>query len=138
MENVISVGKPYQIKLPTGAVGAISDFFRNSHRLIVTMPNISASEEHVLRNGDLFCGLLAKDGAILLLWEFRSKGSRAITLDSPFDARLVPELLNIKLDDSESRYCIDVHCSGQLKLATVLEFSQYNRSDSLGVRPPLY
>ncbi|WP_032482488.1 hypothetical protein, partial [Vibrio cholerae] len=27
-------------------------------------------------------------------------------------------------------------CSGQLKLATVLEFSQYNRSDSLGVRPP--
>ncbi|WP_373937690.1 type I restriction-modification system subunit M [Vibrio kanaloae] len=29
-------------------------------------------------------------------------------------------------------------CSGQLKLATVLEFSQYNRSDSLGVRPPLY
>ncbi|WP_242506479.1 hypothetical protein [Vibrio vulnificus] len=31
-----------------------------------------------------------------------------------------------------------VGCSGQLKLATVLEFSQYNRSDSLGVRPPLY
>ncbi len=29
-------------------------------------------------------------------------------------------------------------CSGQLKLVTVLEFSQYNRSDSLGVRPPLY
>ncbi|EGQ8649764.1 hypothetical protein GNS53_11075 [Vibrio cholerae] len=32
----------------------------------------------------------------------------------------------------------DVICSGQLKLATVLEFSQYNRSDSLGVKPPLY
>ncbi|MBY8055443.1 (d)CMP kinase [Vibrio fluvialis] len=30
------------------------------------------------------------------------------------------------------------YCSGQLKLATVLEFSQYSRSDSLGVRPPLY
>ncbi|PXA69748.1 DDE-type integrase/transposase/recombinase [Vibrio sp. 11986-1-5] len=29
-------------------------------------------------------------------------------------------------------------CSGQLKLATVLEFSQYKRSDSLGVNPPLY
>ncbi|WP_320205600.1 hypothetical protein, partial [Vibrio cholerae] len=26
------------------------------------------------------------------------------------------------------------NCSGQLKLATVLEFSQYNRSDSLGVK----
>ncbi len=32
----------------------------------------------------------------------------------------------------------DHNCSGQLKLATVLEFSQYNRSESLGVRPPLY
>ncbi len=29
-------------------------------------------------------------------------------------------------------------CSGQLKLATVLELSQYKRSDSLGVNPPLY
>ncbi|EMD1717903.1 hypothetical protein ACRGNN_002004 [Providencia stuartii] len=28
--------------------------------------------------------------------------------------------------------------SGQQKLVTVLEFSQYNRSDSLGVKPPLY
>ncbi len=36
--------------------------------------------------------------------------------------------------------CIDAPwgCSGQLKLATVLEFSQYKRSDSLGVNPPLY
>ncbi|CAM3166036.1 hypothetical protein VIMY103929_20915 [Vibrio mytili] len=33
---------------------------------------------------------------------------------------------------------LDSHCSGQLKLATVLEFFQYSRSDSLGVRPPLY
>ena len=29
-------------------------------------------------------------------------------------------------------------CSGQLKLATALEFFQNNRSDSFGVRPPLY
>ncbi len=29
-------------------------------------------------------------------------------------------------------------CSGQLKLVSVLEFSQYDRSDSLGVRPQLY
>ncbi len=31
-----------------------------------------------------------------------------------------------------------VNCSGQVKLATVLSFSQYSRSDSLGVKPPLY
>ncbi|GIU22207.1 hypothetical protein TUM4644_14040 [Shewanella colwelliana] len=29
-------------------------------------------------------------------------------------------------------------CSGQLTLATILEFNQNNRSDSLGVSPPLY
>ncbi|HIF9111850.1 TPA: twin-arginine translocation signal domain-containing protein [Photobacterium damselae] len=29
-------------------------------------------------------------------------------------------------------------CSGQQILATVLEVNQYNRSDSLGVNPPLY
>ncbi|SJN56007.1 hypothetical protein VR7878_01544 [Vibrio ruber DSM 16370] len=32
----------------------------------------------------------------------------------------------------------ETFCSGQLKLATVLEFFQYSRSDSLGVSPPLY
>ncbi len=35
-------------------------------------------------------------------------------------------------------FFIEAKCSGQLKLVMVLEFSQYNRSDSLGVRPPLY
>ncbi|WP_140393418.1 AlpA family phage regulatory protein [Shewanella sp. SACH] len=29
-------------------------------------------------------------------------------------------------------------CSGQVKLATVLESFQYKRSDSFGVNPPLY
>ncbi|MEM6190680.1 YagK/YfjJ domain-containing protein [Shewanella scandinavica] len=31
-----------------------------------------------------------------------------------------------------------VDCSGQVKLATVLESFQYKRSDSFGVNPPLY
>ncbi|CND15272.1 integrase family protein [Yersinia enterocolitica] len=31
-----------------------------------------------------------------------------------------------------------VECSGQQKLATALEFFQNNRSDSFGVKPPLY
>lgn len=30
------------------------------------------------------------------------------------------------------------YCSGQQKLATALEFFQNNRSDSFGVKPPLY
>lgn len=33
---------------------------------------------------------------------------------------------------------MEENCSGQQKLATALEFFQNNRSDSFGVRPPLY
>ena len=33
---------------------------------------------------------------------------------------------------------LDGHCSGQQKLATALESFQNNRSDSFGVKPPLY
>ena len=33
---------------------------------------------------------------------------------------------------------LNLLCSGQLILATFLEFNQNNRSDSLGVSPPLY
>ncbi len=44
------------------------------------------------------------------------------------------QIVNIlKLADSGMKVC-----SGQQKLVTVLELSQYNRSDSLGVKPPLY
>ncbi|PNH92549.1 hypothetical protein C1O24_20335 [Vibrio diazotrophicus] len=50
-------------------------------------------------------------------------------------------VLTLKLFELGSKareYTSLIDCSGQLKLATILEFSQYNRSDSLGVRPPLY
>ncbi len=55
---------------------------------------------------------------------------------SSFFTHLKGEPTGIEFIDSTSiKVC---HNCGQLKLATVLEFSQYNRSDSLGVRPPLY
>lgn len=34
-------------------------------------------------------------------------------------------------------FYLDRHCSGQLKLATALEFFQYRFSDSFGGNPPL-
>ncbi len=39
---------------------------------------------------------------------------------------------------SESARSGGLGCSGQQKLATALEFFQNNRSDSFGVKPPLY
>ena len=56
--------------------------------------------------------------------------------------RMIDELLHIsprfRKNFTGFQIAISLFCSGQLKLATVLEFFQYNRSDSLGVRPPLY
>ncbi|MDW6093009.1 RHS repeat-associated core domain-containing protein [Vibrio rhizosphaerae] len=51
-----------------------------------------------------------------------------------------PEMPQVKyraLTESQAQEAL-AGCSGQLKLATVSEFFQYSRSDSLGVSPPLY
>lgn len=40
-------------------------------------------------------------------------------------------------DSLYSHNVLNYYRSGQQNLVTVLEFSQYNRSDSLGVNPPL-
>ncbi len=45
--------------------------------------------------------------------------------------------VNISSLSGSGSFLMGSDCSGQQKLATALEFSQYNRSDSLGVNPPL-
>ncbi len=47
-------------------------------------------------------------------------------------------LIQPKLVEHDIKLGRDGFCSGQVKLATVLESFQYKRSDSFGVNPPLY
>ncbi|MFL9757794.1 hypothetical protein BCV26_015085 [Vibrio cyclitrophicus] len=106
---MLSVGQRYPVTLPVGE-GAISELMRPfGNCLIIVMPDISEYEEQILRHGELHCGLLEKDGAILLLWQFRDGRTKVITLDSPFDVRLLPDLMMWELNTPESRFCIDVH-----------------------------
>jgi hypothetical protein len=49
-----------------------------------------------------------------------------------------PSSRNTLSESDNSNRALDAKCSGQQNLATVLEVFQYNRSDSLGVNPPLY
>ncbi|MEZ9061028.1 MULTISPECIES: hypothetical protein [unclassified Vibrio] len=108
--DMMSVGQCYPIQLPVHGQGAIAELMRPSgNRLIVTMPDISQYEESILRRGELHCGLLEKDGAILLLWQFRDGKTKVATLDSPFDARLIPDMTMEELTTPESRYCIEIH-----------------------------
>ncbi|MGI1970914.1 hypothetical protein ACRN9N_21125 [Shewanella baltica] len=48
--------------------------------------------------------------------------------------------LRVNIEGKEEKVATDwdAICSGQVKLATVLESFQYKRSDSFGVNPPLY
>lgn len=106
----LSINSPYPFPLP-GKEGALADFLRQSgNRLLITMPDISDYEAKALRRGNLNCGMLAENGAILLLWQFCDKrGKTVMTLDSPFDARVIPDLNLHSINNSEQRLVIETH-----------------------------
>lgn len=106
----LAVNQPYPFPLP-GADGAVADFLRQSgNRLLITMPGISEREARVMRTGALHSGMLVGNGAILLLWQFRDKHNKpVITLDSPFDARVIQDINWHNIDNTEQRLVIDAH-----------------------------
>lgn len=108
--TILSLNEPYPFKLPSSE-GAISDFLRQgSNRLLITMFDISKEEEKILRKGEMRCGFLKKGGAILFLWQFKDKkGKPFLTLDSPFDARLINDIELYDIDNKEVRVSVDVH-----------------------------
>ncbi|WP_375750002.1 hypothetical protein [Vibrio sp. HN007] len=105
------VGLPYSGQLPnlTAEGGAVSEFLRPSNTLLIVMPDISDYESKTLSRGDMRCGLLAENGAILLLWQFKDRRLKVTTLDSPFDARLIPDLEMDFLDTPNANLVIEVH-----------------------------
>lgn len=108
--TIIATNKPYPFQLPA-TEGAISDFLRpNSNRLLLALNGINKDEEKHLRKGTLRCGLLAKNGAILFLWQFTDKQNKPIfTFDSQFDARLIKDIQLYDVKNSETRIAIDIH-----------------------------
>lgn len=105
----LQVGCTYPRKIP-GAEGAIADFLRSYNTLIIAMPEINKYEAQALKKGALQCGLLSKNGAVLLLWQFSDKQGRPIlTLDSPFDARNIPDIKLHDVTNDKTRLLIDIH-----------------------------
>lgn len=102
--------QPYPFSLPP-LEGAISDFLRpSSNRLLISICDISLEEASVLSKGEMRCGLLAKNGAMLFLWQFKDKrGQPVFTLDSPFDAKAINDIQLYDVNTSETRMNIDVH-----------------------------
>jgi hypothetical protein len=108
--EAIAVGEIYPFKLPS-CEGVVSDFLRSgSNRLLIAINDISRDEEKTLRKGELRCGMLAKNGAVLLIWQFRdNRGKPLFTLESPFDARLIKDIQLYDVSNSKTRINIDIH-----------------------------
>ena len=104
----LGVGQPYPLPVPSE--GAMADFLGPSNRLLVCIPDPTNAEIKALKKGCMACGLLSKNGAILLIWQFGDKKGRPVlTLDSPFDARLVRDIQLHNIESPHSRLVIEVH-----------------------------
>jgi len=107
--SALAINQRYPFELPPGE-GAISDFLRPSvNRLLVSIAGISDSEARALQKGEMRGGLLVGNGAILFVWQFWKKKKTLITLDSPFDARLISDIQLYDVNSVETRLTIDVH-----------------------------
>ncbi|QDE31991.1 hypothetical protein [Shewanella polaris] len=107
--NYLVVGEKYHLQLPVQD-GACAEFLRASNRLIIMMKGIDKLEALALRRCNISCGILAKNGAILLLWQFHdNKGRPVLTLDSPFDARIIKDIQLHNIENNKQRLLINVH-----------------------------
>ncbi|MTB82203.1 DUF4102 domain-containing protein [Providencia stuartii] len=81
--------------------------------------------------------LVTKSGSKYWRLKYRIDGKEKVLAIGVYPTITLAEARK-KRDDAKRQLSDGVDWSGQQKLVTVLEFSQYNRSDSLGVKPPLY
>ncbi|MCO6414062.1 MAG: hypothetical protein J5I92_15090 [Thiogranum sp.] len=88
----LRVGERYPLPLP-GPEGATAEFLRKGEsRLIVALNDLKQREAVALRRGSIYAGLLARDGAILLLFAVcDATGLPVLSFQCPFDARLIGE-----------------------------------------------
>jgi hypothetical protein len=105
----LALGSQYPARLP-GTEGAHADFLRQSgNTLYVLMPGIDKREQKSLKRGQIRCGMLADGPDILLLWQFSDeKGRPVLTLDSPFDARKIPDRKLHNITNDQQRLAINL------------------------------
>lgn len=111
MIHLISRGEKYPLLAPK-VEGATAEFLtKNGNTLKILLPGIDKAEENALRYGVIKAGFLFEKGAILWLFEIHGKKGPLITLDAPFDARLIPsDLLDLpSITNAEQRLVIDIH-----------------------------
>jgi len=107
----LSVGEKYPLPIPKNE-GAHAEFLRDGNILKIRLDSITPVEEKSLRTGTVKAGILTAPGAILWLFRFFDKKERPLlTLDAPFDARLIPtdQIQFHNIQNSEQRLLIEMH-----------------------------
>lgn len=100
--------KPFPQELPIKN-GAIAELLRPSRNtLLIVTPDCNPSIEHTINRGQMSCGMVHNDGAIMLRWEFDNGVNSPIFYDTPYDARIVPDLELLDVTSSTMRLLITV------------------------------
>ena len=88
---VCVVNEEYPLAIPQSE-GAICDFLTSTNRLFIRMDNITPTERAVYEHGDIACGVLSENGAIMLMWVFfDSLGQPVFIFDTPFESNNIPK-----------------------------------------------
>lgn len=118
---LLAVGSRYPLPV-AGQEGAAAHFLGQSGNVLqIALPNLSSTEEKIIRKGEMRMGLVIDQPLLLFVVAFYFKKEDPIILECPFDARLVPkdELRLDDVTDKEQRLLLEVHlvdsASGLLK-----------------------
>ena len=120
---LLARGEPYPLPLQHREGAAAQFLTKTGNILQIVLPNMDAKEQKALRSGMIKSAILYADGAMLLLFQFYGdNGKPLLTLDAPFDIRILPEdqrnLHNI--ENTEQRLAIEVHGVDEKKIIQAL------------------
>lgn len=108
--ELLCVGQPHPTKCPPRFNGAIAEFLNGANTLILFASDLSKEEIHSLKKGKIKCGILSKNGAIMLLWRFTDKKGRPLLdYDTAFNSKLIPKIQLHDIQNSNTRLVIEIH-----------------------------
>lgn len=90
--------------------GAIAEFLREGNTLLVVANNLNMQEIDALTEGDVYCGVLYKNGCLIITVQFHDKNDNALfTFDAPFDSRLIPSIKLPNINNDAERLGVNIH-----------------------------
>lgn len=120
----LSGNQVYPYPLVTEGGGAAAQFLNGEKNILqIVLPKMTDKEQTALNSGKMAAGFLYQSGALLWLFQcYDEEGIVLLTLEAPFDARLISkENLNLRdIGNSHKRLVIEVHALDEQNILRVL------------------